>query len=112
MQKLNFDDALQALNDGQYVRAADVKSSALSRVVWVAEWHIPGCLSESQTYCTNKRDAIESALNFARDSNDKTPHGMRADLMRYGMSNKIAANAYVSCAVTTISRFTLSDLLA
>lgn len=110
-QKLNFEDALQRINDGYPVSAADVQSRALSRVVWVSEWHIPGCMSESQSFSLTKRDAIECALSFAQDENGDAPRGMRADLMRYGMSDKVAKNAYVSMTITTIQRCKLRDIL-
>lgn len=106
--KLTFSEALELLSEGRYVDASDVQSRALSQVVWVSEWHIPGCLSESQAYSLTKRDAIECALSFAGDT---PPRGMRADLIRYGRSDKVAKNAYVSMAVTTISRCTLRDIL-
>lgn len=109
-QKLNFADALERLNDGYSVRASEVQSRALQRFVWVAEWHIPGCLSESQAYCLTKGDAIESALSMAAGS-EGAPRGMKRDLIRYGMSDRVSPDAYVRMAITTVSRVCLSDLL-
>jgi hypothetical protein len=110
-QKLNFEDALQRINDGYPVSAAHVQSRALSRVFWVSEWHIPGCMSESHSFSLTKSDAIESALSFAADECGDAPRGMRADLIRYGRSDKVAKNAYVSMAITTIQRCTLREIL-
>jgi len=44
MPKLTFDEALQAINDERFVCSADVQARALRRRIWVAEWHLPGCL--------------------------------------------------------------------
>lgn len=109
-QKLTFDEALEAIADQRYIRADDVRADALRRVVWVAEWHIPGCLSESQSVCLTKRDAIADALDMAADENGP-PRGMRADLQRFGQSSRVSAGAYVSMAITTVSRHLLRDLL-
>ena len=109
-QKLTFDEALEAIADQRYIRADDVRADALRRVVWVAEWHIPGCLSESQTLCFTKREAIAAALDMASDENGP-PRGMRADLQRCGRSDKVSAGAYVSMAITTVARHQLRDIL-
>ena len=108
--KLDFDDALQRINDERSVSAAEVSARALARVVWVAEWHLPGCLSESRSYCTTKRDAIESALSMAEGENGP-PRGMRAELERNGRSDKTAPDAWARGAITTVSRHTLASLL-
>ena len=106
MAKLNFDEALERLNDERCLDSSDVQARALNRVVWVAEWHIPGCMSESQCFSLTKSDAIESALSMA-----DSPRGMRADLLRWGQSDKVGPDAYVSRAITTVSRTTLGGLL-
>ena len=108
--KLSFDEALQAINEGRSVNHHDVQARALRRMVWVAEWHIPGCLSESFTVCTTKRDAIESALSMAEGA-DGAPRGMRADLERSGWSDRVAPDAWARGAITTIERRTLADIL-
>jgi hypothetical protein len=108
--KLTFDEALQAINEERCIDRAEVSAAALRRTVWIAEWHIPGCMSESAAYCTAKRDAIESALRMASDS-DGPPRGMLADLKRYGRSDKVSAGAYVRMAITTIERTTLGGIL-
>ena len=63
--KLTFSEALERINEERSVDRSEIQSRALSRVLWVAEWHIPGCMSESRSYCTTKRDAIESACDMA-----------------------------------------------
>lgn len=107
--KLSFYEALQAINDGQSLNYQDVQARALRRMVWVAEWHIPGCLSESFSVCTTKRDAIECALSMA-EGELGAPRGMRADLERFGRSDRTAPNAWVSRAITTIEKRALSTL--
>lgn len=109
-RKLTFDDALQLLNEDRPISARDVSARALARPVWVAEWHMAGCMSESRNYCTTKRDAIAECLAMAEGS-EGPPRGMRADLQRYGQSSRTAPDAYVSGAISTVSRCTLSDLL-
>ena len=110
MPKLTFNDVCEMLLQGNYVDPDTVRADALRRKVWVAEWHIPGCLSESQTLCSTKRAAITAALDMASDENGP-PWGMRADLERYGRSDKVCAGAYVNMAVTTVSRHQLRDIL-
>ena len=77
--KLSFYEALQAINDGQSLNYQDVQARALRRLVWITEWHLPGCLSESFSVCLTKSDAIECALSMA-EGEDGAPRGMRADL--------------------------------
>lgn len=108
--KLSFDEALQALNDGQSLNYRDVQARALRRVVWVAEWHLPCCLSESFSVCLTKSGAIECALSMA-EGEDGAPRGMRADLQRFGRSDRTAPDAWASRAITTIQRRTLADIL-
>ena len=108
--KLSFYEALQAINDGQSLNYQDVQARALRRMVWVAEWHIPGCLSESFSVCTTKRDAIECALSMA-EGELGAPRGMRADLERFGRSDRTPPDGWASQAITTIERRTLADIL-
>ena len=110
MPKLTFDEALQAINDERSVHRNDVQARALQRKVWIAEWHLPGCLSESFSVCLTKSDAIESALSMAEGA-EGAPRGMQADLMRYGRSNRTAPDAWARGAVTTIERRALADIL-
>lgn len=107
--KLTFSEALERLNDQRTVTSDEVQARALRRVVWVAEWHLPGCLSESFSVCLTKRDAVECALSMAEDS-DGPPRGMRADLQRFGRSDRTAPGAYVRGAITTVERRTLASL--
>jgi hypothetical protein len=106
MQKLTFDEALERIADERSVTRDEVQARALHRLVWVAEWHIPGCLSESQCILTTKRDAIAEALEMCGHV-----YGARADLERYGRTDRVAEDAYVSMAITTIHRHYLSELI-
>lgn len=110
MPKLTFDEALQRINDQCSVHYADVQARALRRHVWIAEWHMPGCFSESFSVYLTKSDAIESALSMAEGA-DGAPRGMRADLQRYGRSNRTAPDAWARGAITTIERRMLADIL-
>ena len=110
MSKLTFDEALQRIDDEYSVHSADVQARALRRRVWVAEWHLPGCISESFSVCLTKRDAIESALSMAEGA-EGPPRGMRADLQRYGRSDRTPPDAWARGAITTIERRTLADIL-
>jgi hypothetical protein len=108
---LTFEEALELIGDARHPSAAQVQARALRRRIWIAEWHIPGCLSESQAVCLTKADAIEQALSFASDGDGCAPRGMRADLLKYSSSDKVAKNAYVRMAITTISQHVLADVL-
>ena len=110
MQKLNFDEALQRLAEEMPITRDEVRADALARIVWIAEWHFPGCLSESRSYCLTKADAIESALSMAEGENGP-PRGMRAELMRNGWSDLTAPDAWARGAITTIERVHLRDIL-
>lgn len=110
MPKLTFDEALERLNEERCVSRDDVLASALARIVWVSEWHLPGCLSESRGYHTTKTDAVESALDMAAGENGP-PRGMKYDLRRLGRSDKTAPDAMFPRAITTVTRYTLSDLI-
>ena len=109
-QKLNFDDALQLINDERSIDASDVQARALQRYIWVAEWHLPGCLSESCSYCLTKNDAIEDALSMAEGA-EGPPRGMLTDLRTYGRSDRTAPDAWARGAITTIERVQLRDIL-
>lgn len=109
-QKLTFDEALQRIADERYLDAPEVQSRALQRVVWVYEWHFPGCISESWGVALTKGDAIECALSMAEGA-EGPPRGMRADLVRHGRSDRTAPDAWASGAITTIERRTLRDIL-
>ena len=108
--KLTFDEALDRINDERSISASEVQARALQHYIWIAEWHFPGCLSESRAYCLTKAGAIESALDFA-SGEDGPPRGMLADLQRYGNSDRTAPDAWARGAITTITRVRLSDIL-
>lgn len=107
--KLTFDEALERLNDQRTVTSDEVQARALRRMVWVAEWHLPGCLSESFSIRLSKREAIETALSMAEGS-DGPPRGMRTDLQRFGRSDRVHADAWARGAITTVERRALSSL--
>lgn len=110
MPKMTFAEALEALADERHIRPEDVRTAALRRKVWIAEWHVPGCLSESQAICTTKAGAIDAALDMM-SGGDGPPRGARADLTRYGSTDRVSPDAYVSMAITTVKQHTLSDIL-
>lgn len=102
--KLTFEEALDRLGDGRFVPPDGVQARALNRKVWIAEWHIPGCLSESQDVCLSKKDAIESALMMA-----DSPRGMKTSLVKYGRFDcRTEMYGYV---INTVSSCRLADIL-
>ena len=109
-QKLNFDEALELIGDERSIDAEDVQARALSRVLWVSEWHLPGCISESRSYSLTKIDAIENCLSMASGA-DGPPRGMATDLRRYGRSDRTAPDAWARGAISTIERVQLRDIL-
>ena len=104
--KLDFSEALELISDGRSVDANNVQARALSRRVWVAEWHIPGCLSESFSVCTTRAAAIECALDLCGNV-----RGALSDLRKHGRTARVSPDAYVSIAITTVSSNTLGGLL-
>ena len=106
MAKLTFDKAVDLIADGRTVDENDVQARALSRRVWVAEWRIPGCMSESFSICTTRADAIKCARQMCGNV-----RGAKSDLMRYGRTDRVSPDAYVSMATTTVKKLQLSDLL-
>lgn len=108
MKKLTFDEALERINEQRHINAADVQSRALSRRVWVAEWHLPGCLSESFDVCLTKAEAIRAACAFA-EGEDGAPRGMKSALRKLGRFDS-HSELFGSC-INTIKQQTLSDLL-
>ena len=102
--KLTFEEALERLGDGGFVRPDGVQARALKRKVWIAEWHIPGCLSESQDMCPSRKEAIESALMLA-----DSPRGMKTTLTTYGRFDcRTEMYGYV---INTVSSCRLVDIL-
>lgn len=106
MPKLTFDEALERLNEERGLHASGVLASALKRKVWVAEWHLPGCLSESRSYCTTKADAVTSALAFA---GDEPPRGMATNLRQYGL-HQHRTDMY-GAVVTTVEQMLLAHII-
>lgn len=111
--KLNFDDALERINDGRRVDSGEVQAKALTRKVWVAEWHIPGCMSEAFSVLTTKADAIDCAIGFtgADDSSaiNHAARGIRTALRKHG-SFQHCTEMY-GTVVSTVRRERLGDLL-
>ena len=108
MAKLNFEDALQIINDERPLIAHHVRADALRRKVWIAEWHIPGCMSESRIYSTTKEDAINAACSMA-ESEDGAPRGMRTALRRTGRFD--SDSPMFGRCVNTVECVTLADIL-
>lgn len=108
MKKLTFDEAIDRVNDDRNVNASGVLASALRRKVWVAEWHLPGCLSESYSVCLSKADAIGQCLLFA-ESEDGAPRGMKTALVKHGRFDS-QSEMYGTC-INTVTQRTLSDIL-
>jgi hypothetical protein len=112
--KLNFTEALDRIGDELPLDRCDVQARALNRKVWVAEWHIPGCLSESRAIVLTKRDAIDAAVDFTgADGDDEIEHkirGIKTALRQSGMfQHHTEMFGYVT---TTIERMVLADLLS
>jgi hypothetical protein len=105
---VNYEQALDLINQGAQVARADVQGRDLDRVIWVAEWHEPGCWSESVGYGASKADAISTALSFFGED---IPRGALSDLRHHGRTHRVIPGAYVSRAITTVSRTTLREVL-
>lgn len=108
MPKLTFDETLERINDQRRISRGEVQSRALARKVWVAEWHLPGCISESWSVCLTKREAIETACSFAAGEMG-APRGM-ATALRKGYRFDSDSPMFGHC-ISTIERRTLGDLL-
>lgn len=104
--KYTFEEALERVSDERSIDASEVQTRALQRKVWVAEWHIPGCLSESFSVCLTRADAIRQALEFCDNV-----RGAASELRKHGRTNRVSPDAYVSMAITTIEKRTLGDLM-
>lgn len=112
MGKMNFAEALDRINDELSVYTSDVQARALNRKVWLTEWHIPGCLSESRALTLTKRDAIDAAVDFTgADGSGDIEHairGIRTALARDGQFQH--HTEMFGNVITTIERVTLADL--
>ena len=109
-KKLTFDEAFELIIDERSIDASDVQARALSRYIWISEWHLPGCMSESRGYSLTKNDAIENCLSMASGA-DGPPRGMATDLRTYGRSDRTAPDAWARGAISTITRVTLRNIL-
>lgn len=108
--KLTFDEALERINDERSIDWRNVQARALSRYLWMSEWHLPGCMSESRGYSLTKEDAIENCLSMASGA-DGPPRGMLTDLRTNGRSDRTAPDAWARGAISTIERVQLRDIL-
>ena len=106
--KFTFDEALERISDGLAVSPSDIQARALSRFVWVAEWHLPGCLSDGQCFTPTKRDAIAECLTMA-EGEEGPPRGMKTALQRFGRFD--SSSPIFGRCVNTVSRVRLSDIL-
>lgn len=104
--KYTFSEAVECISDERSINAGEVQTRALQRKVWIAEWHIPGCLSESFSVCLTRADAINQALAFCGHV-----RGAASDLRKYGRTDRVSPDAYVSMAITTVEKRTLGDLM-
>lgn len=108
-RKLTFSEVLERLADERSVDESNVQASALKRKVWIAEWHIPGCLSESRQICLTKAEAVQAGIDFATNDVDHFPRGLRAGLERDGFfQHHTELYGHVN---TTIRQVTLAELL-
>ena len=107
MNYLTFEEAVDIVNEGGVIKRP-IYAKDKSRIVWIAEWHLPGCLSESFTVCTTKVDAIDCALSFAENENGP-PYGMKTALIKRGyFDHKTDMYGYV---ITTVEKRRLADIL-
>lgn len=104
--KLNFSDALERISEQRSIDASEVQTRALRRAVWVAEWHIPGCMPKSFVVSLTKRDALADALSMCGGA-----RGAASDLRKHGRTDRVSPDAYASMAITTIEKRRLGDLL-
>lgn len=105
---LNFDEAMERLNDERPLNAGQVTGTALKRVVWIAEWHIPGCLSESRSLCLTKAEAIKAACSMA-EVDGEAPRGMNTAMRKFHRFD--CPTEMYGSVINTISKHTLHDLL-
>lgn len=106
--KLTFDEVMEKISDERMVDINHVSAKALQRKVWIAEWHIPGCVSESRMHCTTKKEAIDCALSMANDE-EKGNRGMKSSLQKYGRFDN--DTKMYGRVINTVSCHTLRDIL-
>lgn len=107
--KCDFSETLEAVNEGRYIERQRVQARALNRKVWISEWHIPGCLSESVSYSLTKSDAIDTACMMAETENG-IPRGMKTALRKSGRFD--CQTDLYGTVINTVYRAKLADLLA
>lgn len=106
--KLTFDEALNRVCEERHVHRDQVRASALKRKLWIAEWHIPGCISESSMICMTKQHAINAACLMA-EGESGAPRGMKRHLNEYGQF--ISESPMFGRVINTIRQTTLGDML-
>lgn len=106
--KLTFDQVMERIADDRPVQRSDVQAAALRRKIWWAEWHIPGCLSESGGACLTKADAIEYLLACAADE-DGAPRGMATSLRK--RNSFLSESPMYGTCINTVARLTLADII-
>ena len=108
--KLTFSETLERISEERYVSRDEVSARALRMFVWIAEWHIPGCISESRDYCTTKADAIDSACDMANTGPEgESPRGMRTALRKTGRFD--SDSPLFGRVINTVERVQLCDIL-
>ena len=106
---LSFEEVIEKLQEERVVRAEEVPASVRERKIWVAEWHFPGCLSESQAICLSKKEAIDAACSYAEDEFGDPPRGMKTALRKW---ERFDGEAYGAMCVTTIFQTTIGERLS
>ena len=95
---LSFEEVIEKLQEERVVRAEEVPASVRERKIWVAEWHFPGCLSESQAICLSKKEAIDAACSYAEDEFGDPPRGMKTALRKWERGEAYGAMCVESTA--------------
>ena len=85
MAKMKFHEVMEKINDGIRVNPADVAAAALRRRVWCVGIGQPGCLFDTFSVHTTKREAFEAAMIMADDGENGPPRGMVTALKRSGI---------------------------
>lgn len=108
MNKLTFDEAMEAISEERPIDSERVQASALRRKVWVARWQFVGCLPDWYCYGRTKAEAIDAAVENRCEGvcEGAIPYGMAAALKRGEAYATNDGHAYY-----IVERVTLSDLL-
>lgn len=105
---LDFDQTLELIGDGRRIDIDRIKPQVLERRVWVAEWHLPGCLSESQVVVRSKDDAVRAACDMASGEGGP-PRGLAAALHRFGRAD--SHSPMFGLVINTVTQLRVRDLL-